>query len=239
MQNNGKVPYYDIKEDRLKENGPKVLGTEEDYFSNRIEKELNKEVEKPFSFILNKMKKNPLFEVEMTGDEELCIKRYFSVSMFRSDFTSKDFKNNSVLAQWFPDQVIHDFIIAVNLKGGIIEYVNSRSVSILENQSRTPFVTSRNGYGLIKCNNSEWIIIPFTPFRAIGLIPSDRKEKHKIIPISDDESIKYINEQIASIEYVYNGDFIISIDKAELSRLQEILKLKKEELDKIINEFVH
>lgn len=54
----GKVYYYDIKNKLIGEAGPKVLGTEEGYFSNIIENLLNAKVESPFSAFLAKIKKN-------------------------------------------------------------------------------------------------------------------------------------------------------------------------------------
>ncbi len=235
-QKNGRVFYYDLKKDAIKMKGPGALGVEEDYFSKQIETKLNKEVETPCSRILSKMKKESINNIKLSEKEEYDIKKFFSVSMFRSNFASEDFRYNSIFAQWLPDQITHDFLVDASLDGEIIEYVNCRSVSVLNNQSEISFVTSRNGYTIISANNFELIIMPFTPFRAIALIPMDREEKNTIIPIPDPDDIKYINEQIASFEYIYNKDFIISTNKEELLRLQTYLKKKTDYLEKTKSE---
>lgn len=78
-------------------------------------------------------------------------------------------------------------------------------------------------------------IIPFTPKLAIALIPPEYPRQHELFTIDKTEDIKFINYQIISNEYVYNGDFVISNDKNELERLRSLLINEKDDLDKLRN----
>lgn len=234
-----RVFYYDFKADTIKECSPRTLGTEDNYFSEETEEKLNKEVETSFSTLINKIKKRDFDKLTITESDDNVAIKYLDCSMMRSNFAYDVFVYNSYVARFFPKQDINNFLVENNLNNKdnkTISYLKDRVINVIVNNSKQSFITSRNGYAIISINKIECVIIPFDPFLAILLVPSDYPDKHKILLNNDEDEIKLINEQIASNEYTYNRDFIISIDKNELLRLQNVIEYKKECLNNIRNE---
>lgn len=127
---NGKVYYYDVNEDYIGESGPKVLGTQEGYYSDSTESKLNKLIETPFSSLLHEIKTCFIdgIAIEIDKGKIDIAKKFLTCLMFRSDYAYKIFIYNSYFARLLPKKLSMILLSISQRKTKIIFFLLLRTI---------------------------------------------------------------------------------------------------------------
>ena len=92
-----------MNKDYIGESGPKVLATEEGYYSIAREAKLNRLIETLFSALLNEINicLNCGNVIQIDKEKDNKAKRFLTCLMIRSNYVYKEFINNSYFARFF------------------------------------------------------------------------------------------------------------------------------------------
>lgn len=236
-----KVFYLDVENGYIGLCGPGKIGQELGWYSDEIEKILNKNVETPLSGVCNKILgfmngENDILEIRLEDVE--IIKRYFITSIGRSEYIDESFSEH-----WFvkklETQEKHNLMVDLSLNVSNIDChkINELQWGIFHNRTSTNFILPRNCFYTVTDDESEeMIIMPISPKVAMGLFkdsycykyPSFKQER--VIVIEEDDTINYMNSHAFQYEVVMNGKFAVSPRKKEL---EDVWDSEKEKYNKL------
>lgn len=225
-----KVFYLDLKDNSIKEEKIKRIGTEKDYFSPNIEKFLSDNIESNIGEVCKKLKefrKGKRKEISISYKEEESIKKFLKYSLIRSSRVIRTVNEASDISSLIGGYSANDMLSLVNFEKADNFFEDYR-VDILENRTKVDFVISRNVfYSLMVKGKQTKYVFPITPKIAFVMINNEvyRNNKddrsHQYLAISDNEKIKIMNLRANIEEQRYNNDFVIAYRKDELIPLQK------------------
>lgn len=223
---NNNFYYYDVRKGFIGSNGhAKSLNTELGYYSANTEAFLNKNVEKPFSDLLQKIDKidfsSPSFD--MTTEMDGVVKRFIYSLVVRSPQMIEATNRNSVFYQFLPLQEQHDYAVEAGLffadNSGLLD---DYFVTFAVNRSQTPFVLPMCGLYNFKINKIGTAFLPISPELSIALVKNNGKElmiKNNMIAmflITDRNQATRFNKRAFAAQVSAGYGYVISSDKTAL-----------------------
>lgn len=227
---NGKVFYYDIKNNIIGFSGPKKIGTGDNFYSDNVEQLLNMEIETNFGKTISIIKEAVENGSSIIINKEMVnsVIKYIDNISFRSNLAFDTVKKESYVDNLFNEEFQRNLLIDMSIKRYDIknsQYSNNKLLVII-NKTNMGYITSRLSYYEVSSNSIKVIIIPITPIIAICLAPPNYDEDNRILIINNDEDILYLNDKAFEYEKEFNGDFIIGNSKEELERIIEKRHIK-------------
>lgn len=229
--------YYNFKDGHIAKSSAKYINTEKNYYSDEMEMFFNRNIETPFSKVIEEIKKpNRVFFDET---KVRSIYNFVNALIARSRFLENHFKKSSDTYQVLPQgQALNDFRVRfsydlINGKGGVI---NDYKMSIGINESSIPFVLPNYGLYEFSCSGEILINMPVTPLRSIIFIPDDSQ----FILKNDTFPFYFIEDEIMTLNeeafYYENSENRLSVASGSKSELERIVTKFQERIDYEKNE---
>ena len=239
---NGAVFILCLKDFQIYSRGPRVIGTEQDYYSPAMEDYLSTNRENPFCRATEKFiefAEQKKTATTINPNDEVVTKRYVTSSMARSNRAFNSFMQNSITAQLFIPQSNHDHLVyfASERNNGISELIENYKILIMVNKTQHQFVLPRNCIYGISSFGFFCIIVPLSPFCALQLVPPEFDKNYidgqetRLVICNDPEMVLLMNIAAMRYEYVFNRDFVAAGRKKELEELKSYAVANKSSLD--------
>ncbi|MBE6732280.1 MAG: DUF4238 domain-containing protein [Ruminococcaceae bacterium] len=226
---------YDVKNNKIVIKGnAKSINTEYNYYSDPFEKDLSKNIEKPFSDILAYIDKIE-FNKEKVSISDIYIdgiKTFMYALMARDSTAMEKNKENSFYSQFIPIQKRHEFVVTHG-----IYYAKKKSVfedyllTFIVNETEKSFILPIKGLYEFDINGMPAIILPISPTVAICLYDKsfvsdifDNTET-PILKVNKPELIEKMNEVAFITQKQRKYGYVISTQKEELYRIKEKLSI--------------
>ena len=228
--NDNKYYYkYDIKKCKIVRGFPRTTFTEENYYSEFMEKMLNTHVENPLKKLLDFADGINLDKEEIVFDEKLReIARSYIISLVaRNPQMCERLFSNSVVAKFFSQQKKHDLTVALIMENK--EYYKcfeKFNVSFIINASDIPFVLPTRGIYEYSLNGVICLNSPLTPRFSIFL-----KNREKQIHNEEDNTFMIVYDA-CKIEEMNNCAFV----KQKNDNIGYVVSSNKEILEELVKE---
>ncbi len=225
-----KVWYLDLKDNQIKKEKIKKLGTSQFYYDLNAEKTLSS-IENKFGNTIVKIRdfsNKKLNNIEIYYEDFKNIKEFFVYSIFRSEKNIKRINDKSLTAVL--QEISPNFIIDFIKYRGSNVFKNFKP-NLIINKSNAEFVIPRNVIYEAR-NSSEkhcFLVLPITKKVAITMLHKDDYSKYVMagdlwyLSIDDEKSIYKLNEFALVNEKNENNQFIVG-GEVELQRLKEYNK---------------
>ena len=166
--------YYDFNDSRIKRGHSKSLNTEQDYYSEGMEKHLCTNIEHPFSETLRKIKSFNIGERLILTESDLeNILHYLYALMARSFENLDALKKNSIFSIMYSDRFIHDFLIQFSLERfEHTEFLADSDITFGINTTDIPFVLPISGY----CETNGVVYLPVSPTIVIMIVYKNQEQ---------------------------------------------------------------
>ncbi len=214
----------------------KRINTKFGYYSSVTEDYLNKEIETPFSKIINyldevDLENKSLVTLEMNIKEDVLNFVYALVARAPSFHQMMDIEKDEMFIN-FSIEEKRDFIIKTSIHIAKEQgFINEHILTFMINKTNIPFVLSMNGIYNYTFNNSEVINLPITPYIAICFLHKDLSNRiyHKdgaisMFEIIKEEHVMHMNEQAFKFQLRQNWGYVVCPNKDELKRLATEIK---------------
>ena len=214
-----KVFYIEVKTGNHGLCGTKKIGTAENWYSGKLESELNNSIETPFSSVCHRIQN--LFKdetsIKISSKDDQIIKNFILTSIGRSDYILNSFKQNELLGnlnvQELHDKVVRLSMAVTNKHKSIFD---DSTCGIMLNKTSKCFILPRNCFYSISDEKEEIMVMPIAPNICIGVFtnnyclihPSFKQER--IVAITDEATVSYMNSCAFQYEYIMNGAFIVA-----------------------------
>ena len=218
---------YDVKNCEIKKGHPKTTYTEQNYYSDYMEKIINKYIEIPLKKLLNFADKIDLDAEEIVFEEELkdIAKSYIISLTGRNPKMCELVCSNSSFAEIFSKQRQHDLTVALTMENQ--EYYKSFekfNVSFIINATTTPFVLPTRGIYEYSINNVVCCSVPLTPIFSL-LLKENKKQIHyedddMFLIIYDDDIINKLNTYAVKKQLDDKIGYIVSSNKEILESIK-------------------
>lgn len=213
---------------------PRHLNTELNYYSNVIENALSGIIETPLGRILKDWTNSGDPFIPYNYEKfETAIKAYVYSLIARSPRLFKRSKLKSVYLQFMPETDQHDFILGIGMDLlSQNHFLTNYGISLLINNTETPFVITMNG--LIKLQDAMWgeiYIVPMRPDLALmiiehaeSIVVEESQEKEvRMMFEADENQIRLFNQRAACQQKQMGYGFVASGDKNVIESLRGIL----------------
>ena len=162
---------YEVENYRISRGFPKTTYTEEGYYSEIIEKALNRHVETPLKTLIDYAKQLPDESVYVLDENIIEIAKLYVKSLFaRSPILCQNVINESMLLQ-FADttsQEQHDIVVDYAMSNTNIDRINQEyDYTFMVNLTQTPFVIPTRGMYEFAINSVQCINVPITPWCTV------------------------------------------------------------------------
>lgn len=240
----GKVYHLDLSINRIQSCGSDRLGAEYGYFSDEMEKYLNKTVENPFSKLaadVRKFVENGEPYMEMPLDMEDVCKRYISAAIYRSGLALNILMQDSITAPYCSDQENHDDLVFCGLQhnNGVFPQLVDYEMMVLINRTKERFVVPRNCFFEVFSHKVKCIVAPISPNCALCLAPKNYRRdiikdtEPRLGFIDDSGDICTSNIYALQYEYVFNHSFVAAANRSELQNLLDYMNNHRHELEQL------
>ena len=222
--------YYDIDGDYIAKGKASSFNTEKEYYSDGIEQILNREVESPFSNLLNKYRTLVCDEDEfiISKTDIAFIKRFFYSLICRNPLMVERVNRSSVFYQFLSKTDQHGYAAIAGIKEGErSDLFKEYDVTFFVNRTEIPFVLPNCGIYNLNLKGSPVIVIPVAPDVLFALGKNMGVEKEGTMElqrglIAEEAVIKRMNIFALKQQVSMNGGGrIICSQKEELERLKE------------------
>lgn len=221
--------YYDIEipNKQIKKGHAKTVNTAEDYYSDYIEKYLDRNIESPLGVIAKFVKDISLDNTYVlpNGFKETMY-RYILSLFSRGKRMQEEFNNHSVFFQFFSESDKHNIPIIYAQNENIVNNLISQyEYTFAINTTDISFVLPTYGLISFEIFDDKIILIPMSPKRAVCLVHKSGVEKHiknetmKFLKFDNADHIKQINVFAYKQLKKYKYGCLISYDKKELERI--------------------
>lgn len=234
---------YEINTKRISKGNPKKTGTEENYYSESMEKVLNLNLENKLPILLNFAEeiKNTKNYININDEIQDIGMLYFKSLIFRNLNFHNQVKEKSVFAQFINKTYINDFCVNYGMNENLDNYfvgtkfdkkvsLENLDITFLNNYTKIPFVLPYCGMYSCDFNKKYAIFIPLNSFCCMMLL--QKGEACNQIFYVEEDNIKLIEKmnKIAVNKQINEGNgYIICCDK-------NYLKHKLKEMNVDINE---
>lgn len=220
---------YDMTKDKVVKGFPKSTFTEENYYSEFIEKMLNTYIENPLKKLMDFAEKIDLEAGEIVFDEILKeIARSYIISLAaRNPQMCERLYSNNVVTKFFSQQMKHDLAVAIIMDNK--EYYKAFDkfdVSFIVNTTDMPFILPTRGVYEYSFNGVDCLNSPLTPRFSIFL-----KECKKQIHNEEDNTFMVIYDACI-IEEMNNCAFV----KQKKDNIGYVVSSNKEILEELVKE---
>lgn len=216
--------YYNFKDGHIAKSSAKYINTEKNYYSDEMEMFFNRNIETPFSKVIEEIKKpNRVFFDET---KVRSIYNFVNALVARSSIVENQLNTNSSAYQLIPkEQKRNDFrawfaFNSICKNGGVIEDCR---FTLGVNDSLIPFVLPNSGLYEFEYGNEVLLNMPITPFRSIIFILGKKSkfiDDNGIIPLCFKlKAVMTLNEKAFTEECQYNRLSVASGSKNELERI--------------------
>lgn len=221
--------YYDIDKDFIAKGNASSFNTEKGYYSDETEQILNREIETPFSNLLNNYRPSVLAEdeFEMSLNDILCIKRFCYSLLCRNPQMVEKVKDKSVFYQFLTESDQHGSAAIMGIKEGErIGIFDEYDASFFINRTVIPFVLPNCGLYSLRLKEHPAIVLPVSSDVMFALGKNMRKENEESVElqrglITEESVIKRMNMQALMQQIDINGGGrIVCSRKEELNRLR-------------------
>lgn len=221
---------YDVLKDEITKGFPKTTYTAENYYSDAIEKALNKYVETPLKKLLNYARKFPEEEIIRVEDDLLDISRiYFKSLIARSPQLLRSVSDNGVHLQFVAPQDQHDMVVDFAMRDPRMDrFKNEYDFTFMVNKTKTPFVIPTRGAYEFSINGTQCIGVPLTPWCALLLkLKGEKllsgKGDNVVVVISEglDEMVTKINSFAFTKQKRDGCGYVICHDEDQLELLKK------------------
>lgn len=230
--------YYDFNYNAIRKGGAKSINTEVGYYSIDTERYLNKEVETPFSRIIDFVKTidigGPSFRV--SDDFHDDVRKYLYALLSRSEMMQKSIGKSSVYYQFYSKQDQHDIAVGYGIETMKGEgFLKSHIITMMINKTEIPFVLPMQGLYEFQYDKMRCINVPVTPQYALTLVDSRTAEDLikdgvvKLFYVEKTEIAKELNRTAFNYEKTGNRRAVVSNNK---SLIEELKAICISELDK-------
>lgn len=162
---------YEVEKNIISRGFPRSTYTEEGYYSETIEKALNKYVESPLKKLIDYAKKLPKESVFILDENIIEIAKLYVKSLFaRSPIVCKNVINESIFLQFIEmtKQEQHDIVVDYAMSNTIIDRINLEyDYTFMVNHTQTPFVIPTRGMYEFAINSVQCINVPITPWCTV------------------------------------------------------------------------
>ena len=228
---------YDVKNVKVSKGNPKKTFTEEGYFSDTIEKKLNKFVETPLRELLNFCRELITFDGEsiiISNHIKNIAWAYLQSLWARNPKMCEMLSNNSVYYQFVSLQNQHDIAVDLMMDESKKEVLmRIWDLSILINKTDTRFVLPTRGVYEHTINGVVCLAVPINPYVCLHfkekgkhIHKGDEKNSYLIISKDMDEFVQKLNS-FAFINQKNDGvGYVVSSDKNILEQLKDTIGIK-------------
>lgn len=232
---NNRFFYYDVQRGFIGTKGTaESTNTQLGYYSIEAEHYLRDNIETPFGKILAYIDKVD-FDQEyflMTHDFERATRNFIYALMARDPLMIKGMKENSIFAQFLPEQSRHDFTaingISIASKHAIFaDYI----LTFMVNRTDIPFVLPLDGLYDYRLNGHSVINLPISPQLAICLIHEGYAERM----IRDDGKVSLFMVEFPDVIQRMNGWAFTNQKKRKWGC---VICPERDELDRLIRETI-
>jgi hypothetical protein len=218
----------DLKTNKITEEKINELGTIEDYFTEKAEDFLCKNIEQPFGRIAAKVKvfeKKKIQTLTINKEESEAILRFFHFAWIRSEKILSEINKHSTVAQFLGDYKTEDlFILNQN-------FFSKYKVNILLNRTDINFVLPKNCFFQVFSKEKELIyILPFSPRTAFILV-TEKEVRNYVVDgkefyneVHETKTLENLNVVAYKSEQQMDNKFIVSKTELELQNILDSLK---------------
>lgn len=211
------------------------LGTEFGYYSEKMEKLLNREIESPFSKLvrdINSFAEMRTDRIFLSDEDELTIKRYMTASMARSSLCFNSYMKSSISANLYSSQMNHDLSVyfSIQQNGGISPVIQNHHVHVIVNRCDRLFVVPRNCFYSYNRKTYTCYALPISPICVLSLVPEEYPDDYiggdvcYLHVIEDADNIRKFNCSALQYELNFNNAFVASARPHELQELKQYLE---------------
>lgn len=213
----------EITEEKINE-----LGTEKDFYSVEVEKELCDNIEQPTGIVLKKILEwgSSNKNINLNSDDKKHIVKYIRYLLYRSDKFVQEINKESILSKTLGSLEKNELFKLDDIVPSLRDSLNKYDVNLIINNTDVNFVIPRNGFYQYK----NIIIFPFSPRKALCLLTFDEMKKYisdgfvNHLKVDDNLTIQTLNKRALFMEKEMNNEFIIAKCKDELEPLLNLLK---------------
>jgi hypothetical protein len=237
--------YYDIKQQddrfKIKKGYPNSLNVENGYYSQKVERLLQKYVESPLGEIIKYVKSNEfsVSPILPSNFREVAL-RYIHSLFARSPHMYNAIEQHSFYLKFindFTDMEKNDFAVEIVLEESAKDSLFKDYIfTIFVNATNVPFILPICGiytYG-------EFLCVPISHDRAIALINSNSSRCKDFVKdgrctnfkIEEETILHQMNRFAIQVEVGFNKQYVVSSDKLLLEKyLEEMSLIKQSEIN--------
>ena len=207
------VSYYDVQNKNFVKKGrAKTINTQTEYYSQELEKKMNKEIEHPFSIITNKIislfsdpdKKTfeDLTEPVLSKEEQLICRQFYYLLLAREPSIINAFDRNSTIYNTLSKTHKDDFTVTYNMDI-LCDYdmLQDFHYGILKNYTNKPMLLCNFGIISYYLNGELHYTLPLSPTIALTIYSTNENEndvdnnKIKMFLMKEIEQVDFLNRQ--------------------------------------------
>ena len=223
--------YLNIQsKERVSRGHAKSINSELGYYDEYTERILDKSIETPFSQLLSKTDLTTGFCI--TEDIEKIVKRFYSSLLVRDPSMIKAIDSKSIMMQFveIDDYTKRNLYTEVGIKNNYkTGLFDDYFLSVLINETSTPFVLPNCGFYAIGNNKEKYLILPINPFQTFVLISKTAYDRYVDnnsftgLRIEKEIGVKNLNEVAVISQAKKEWGYIVCPEKQELERIKCII----------------
>lgn len=221
--------YYDVEKGIIGSNGhAKTINTQFGYYSKAVERNLNDNIEAPFSTLLQFIDSidfdGPVFRVN--DNFSTNVKSFIYALIARDPKLQSEIGKNSVYYKFLPTQAQHDWAAIEGIRLAHKEgFFDSYFVTFTINKTKKPFVLPMCGISSYKFADIVHVNLPISPLVAITLVEAKGADElvndgtAKIYLVNSDNIIDYFNGCAFRTQCNTGCGYVVSSQKIVLKEL--------------------
>ena len=175
---------YNVENGIINVGYPKRTFTSEDYYSDAMEKALNRYIESPLRFLLDFAKRLPALTLPITLDRDILIivRTYVKSLIARSPSLFSFINSETGILELLSLQDRHDIVVDYAMKNKKLgDFFDRFSLAFIINETYTPFVLPTRGLYEYRFQERVCMNIPLNPQCAIMLEENCTHKSAKIV----------------------------------------------------------
>jgi len=221
---------------KISEEKVATFGTQADYYSLNVEKELSETIEGPFGEVTRKIRSSPNDSYSaLTSGDIVAIQRYIKASIVRAPRNHNDPQVNSIaqsLGITLTPSISVEFLLS---RLDALKPFPNTGMILIKNTSPTPFVVPFNCLSIMNLERGDKIFFPFHPKFCFALVPLEDFDKTPgpidlaTTVFETSKDVENVNNLSIGTELV-NQKMIVGSEENELKRIyvvyQKLLQRK-------------
>ena len=220
---------YNVENGIINVGYPKRTFTSENYYSNAMEKTLNRHIESPLRVLLDFAKSLPTLTLPITLDNDILIiaRTYVKSLIARSPSLFSFVSSESDFLELLSLQDRHDIVVDYAMKNKKLgDFYDRFSMSFVINETYTPFVLPTRGLYEYRFKEGVCLNVPLNPQCAIMLeekciVKSDELVQSRIVVIENgyDDVVMKMNGYAMQKQYHDKLGYVVCHDRCILHQL--------------------